>query len=372
MLKRFLSTGIVVFVGAVMFSVGAPQARASVLENAILQLSDPRTAQTGVTHTFKFLVQATEVGSMTFQYCILPSGGCSNTGTVYGDLGTVLDGAGAPSETFSDEAWGTQSDYTASLNVTYDAEDTSAGTQWTVPFTGMTNPSLANCSHATPSNNSTGTCYVRISVYSATDYSGTPDTAIVSLTVTRAVSVSARVDPVFTFTVTGIAGSSATRNGTALSAVTTTVTTIPFGNLTAGTEKFAAQQLTVTTNTVGGFTIAAYLTANLSGTAYGDDIDPFIGDSANQSIPQSWTVPTGTVSSANTGWLGVGTDDTGVSGQANNAFYSLNMNSDFLVASCPNSASARVTNVVYGIEVNSYQQADNYTGTLLYDALPVY
>lgn len=375
MLKKLFLTGLMVIGFAAIATFNAsPTFAQAILQDAYVSVSDPRTGAT-TTHDFYFDVAKTTLGSVRFQYCAYPSetgGNCSASGANGTDasLAQVTKGGGATDQTFT-ETW---EGAATRFNVTsaYDAESTSAGVAWRFRFTDVVNPALNNCIHSTPTNNSTGTCYVRIFAYSQTNWGGTPDTAIVSITVTQAVSVSARVDPVFRFAVTGVAGSGATRNGTALSDVTTTVSTIPFGSLTALQPKFAAHTLTVTTNTTGGYTISAYLTgSNLTGTSYAEDIDPYVGNGANQTTPQSWTTPTGTVSGSDTGWLGVGTDDTGIITRAANAFYSLNTTS-FVVASTEDSATNRTSNIVYGIEVNANQSADNYTGTLLYNALPKY
>jgi len=357
------------------FTVQQAHAQA-ILQTAYVTLSDPRTGQTGVTQNFWFKAAQATLGSVIFQYCAYPSevgaactpSGASGAGTgalgsYYKATSTVPDNAFTGSWDAANTQW--------KVTSLYATESTSAGSPWRFQFTGMTNPSIAACVHATPANYSTGTCYVRIKAYPSTNYSGTPDTAIVSITVTQAVTVDARVDPVFTFTVTGVAGSGDTRNGTALSAITTTVTTVPFGSMTANQPKYAAHQLTVTTNTTAGYTISTQVTGNMTGTSYSKDIDPFIGVGANQTTAQSWTHPTGTVSGSDTGWLGVASDDTGITSPATNKFFSLNT-TEFIVAKTVNSATARVTNVVYGIEVNAYQTADNYTTTLLYNALPTY
>lgn len=371
MLKKLILSGVLAL-GLVLAVAGTHQVQAGLLENAYLTLSDPRTGQTGVTHDFYFQVINTTLGSLRFQYCVLPSGACSfpSGGGASGTLGTYTEATVAPTQTFTGswEAGSTRWNVAAPT-----AETTIAGNVWRFQFTSSINPAYTDCTHNPPVGNSTGTCYVRIYAYAATNFTGTPDETIVSLTVTQAVTVSARVDPTFTFTVEGTTGdgSTAANTTTLTNGITTTVTTIPFGNLTANSEKFAAHSLTVTTNTVGGYTIAARMVANLTGSAYGDDIDPFTGGGATSSDPNAWTLPTGVVSGTNSGWLGVGTDDTGVTAQAANQFFPLTT-TDFVVARTPNSASTRVSKIVYGIEVNAFQEADNYTGTLLYTATPVY
>lgn len=237
----------------------------------------------------------------------------------------------------------------------------------------MTNPTRTNCSNNSPANYSTGTCYVKLNTYPTSVWTGSGDNSIVSLTVTQAVTITARVNPTFQVRIDGIDGG-VTRNNTPLtSGISTTVTTIPFGNLTAGTAYFAGHLITVTGNNSGGYTVTAQLDNNLTGAAYDDPITPFYGsgDDATTTQAQDWAAPDGTASGTNTGWIGVGTDDTGVANRGNNQFFRLDTNGT-VVAETDGPSDARQSNVVYGIQVNAYQQADNYEGVLTYNALPTY
>jgi hypothetical protein len=241
-----------------------------------------------------------------------------------------------------------------------------------IGFNSATNPAYSACSYSAPVNGSTGTCYVRINTYTDTAGTAAADDAIVSMTVTRQVTVSARVDPVFTFTVTGTVGAAQVVNGTTLTnGITTTITTIPFGNLTVGQVKYASQNLNVTTNAVNGYFVSAKLQTNLIGQAYGHDIDPFAAPSADSTHPQTWSSPTGVASGTNSGWIGVGTDDPNAAGREANKFYPLNTTA-LILAKSTTSASSRNSNLVYAIEVNAYQQSDNYTGILVYNATTTY
>jgi len=367
MIKK-LSALIILLVGV--FLAVAPGAKAAILENAYLSINNPRSEQTGVTHDFFFYHSSTTIGSIQLRYCVEPSGGCTDSGT------SDNLGAGALDYVEADGAVDDTANWTASWNdgsywwrAYRDTADSDADGSWEFRFTNMKNPARTTCNE--DGGSSTGTCYVRINTYSGTQYTGTADNGTVSITITQEVTVSARVDPTFTLTIAGVTGAGQTLNSTVITALTTTVTTIPFGNLTADTAKFLAHTLTVTANNSGGYTITADMDANLTGTAYGDDIDGYIGNSATNTASKSWTSPTGSTSGTHTGWLGVGTDDTGVTGRGNNQFFTLGT-SGTIVAQSDGPSSSRASNVVYAIQVNAFQQADNYTGAMTYVALPTY
>lgn len=371
MLKYFVSA-VGVFLA---LAVTASVVKAATLENAYLDISDPSSAAPSVVHDFYFEVVGTTVARVDFRYCVTPSGDCTSQGNLgaAASLATVSDGGSAQTS-----YWQAYSSWTAPYWYAIRDEDisTTGGNQWRFRFTGMANPSFDTCTHNQPTNSSTGTCYVRIQMYSDTDgeTADQTDNTIVSITVTRDVTVSAQVDPTFTLTVEGVAGTGQSINGSTITnELTTTITTIPFGNLTANTSKTAAHTLTVTGNNSGGYTVTAKMDGNLTGNAYGDDIDPYTGtdDNANTTTSQSWSSPDGTSSGTDTGWLGVGTDDTGVTNRGSNQFFSLGTTGT-VVAESDGPSSARVSNVIYRIEANPYQQADSYAGLLTYDALPTY
>lgn len=352
----------------------ATAAHAAVLVNGYMTMTDPRSAQSGVTHDFYWRAQGTTVGSIGFQYCTTPSGTCSDSGATgaSASISVLTDGGADILSGWEEEGadgWdgGT---YTWEINATGAAESTVANNLWHAQFTSFQNPTLGSCNFT--GDGSTGACYVRIVTYSDTALATSVDDTTVAIVVTQAVTVSARVDPTFTLIVEGTAGTGQTVNGTTLTnGVTTTVTTIPFANLTAGTPKYASQLITVTGNNPSGYNVVADMTAKMVGGSYGDDIDGFSGNSATTTSAAAWLEPTGTTSGTDTGWLGVGTDDTAVSGQGSNVFFTLDTTGT-IVAESTGPATSRESNVVYGIEVNAYQQSDNYTGTLLYFATAIF
>ncbi len=373
MVKKLSALFILLF--GVFLATNVPAANAAILENAFLSISNPRSG-ISADHEYQFFTSGTTLGSIRFQYCVAPSSSgttCNDTGAdgSGGSLNYVEADDNSDDTAFWTESWSAAADEHR-WNAYRSTADTNADGTWDFDFTSMTNPSISNCTHTTPANNSTGTCYVRIYTYSDSVYANAVDSGTVSITITQPVVVTARVDPTFSLTIAGVAGSNQTRNLTILTNnLTTTVTTVPFGNLQAGTAKFASQVLTVTGNNAGGYTITADLDTNLTGTAYGDDIDGFIGNSATTGDASAWLAPTGSTSGIHTGWLGVGTDDTGVTNRGDNQFFTLGTTGT-VIAESDGPASTRVSNVVYGIEVNAYQQSDNYTGTMTLNALPTY
>lgn len=366
MIKKIIGIA-VACLAALAFASGV-QAQ-STLKNAYVSTSNSVSATAGVTHTFSFFHPGATFGAATFQYCVSPSGTCTDT-----DFDISSAAEGVVTEGGGDDAanWATTDNNTDTITTTATTADTDANNTWVFSFTGIDNANIGT-STCTGSTGNTRTCYVRIKSYDSTPGGSQTGSSVVSTTVTNSVTVSATVNPSFSLIISGVNPSqTAAGNGTTLtSTITPTVTTIPFGNLTPGTEKFAAQSATVTTNAYNGYTITARMNANMTGNAYGDDIDPFTGGTtASFTVAEPWELPDGTTSGTDTGWLGVGTDDS-ITGQASNEFFSLGTTAT-TVASQSTSAQSELDIFVFGIEVNSYQRADAYSGTLRYNTLPTF
>ncbi len=367
MVKRLLF--LLALAGGVFLTLDS-QVNAALIENAYLQPSNPVTGTSGVSHTVRFFHPSDTMGSLELRYCTTPSqpdDSCvPGVGAGSPAITTLTVGGGDDSGNWS-VAW----DSTDTITLTRTSANTSADDNWVFTYSNMNNPAFGTCSYTT--NSETGTCYVRVTSYADTNTTTTADTGIISLTVTQAVAVTARVDPTFTFRIAGIDPTATTAiNGVNLtSGITPTVTTLPFGNLTAGTAKYLGHSLTVSTNTSKGYSITARMTANMTGSAYLDDIDQFNDGTATSSNANVWSSPTGTTSGTDTGWLGVGTDDTHVTGYASTEFFPLGTTAQ-TVATQSTSVASEVDNLIFAIEVNTYQEADSYSGTMRYVALPVY
>lgn len=353
--------------------VAVRTADAAVMKNAYMRPDNPVSGANGVTHRFNFYHTTTSIGRIVFTYCENASGNCVDSGATLANAEIAAITLDAGDELANWTATGNDANETITL-VRNSALVGTADGVWDIQLDTIKNPTIEACDNG----QSTGTCYIRIQSY--TDTAGTiaADQTTVSITVTQAVTVSATVDPSFTLTVAGVAGTTdLTAQGWAASdlddAITTTVNTIPFGNLTPGTVKYAAHLLTISTNASNGYSVTARMLANMTGSAYGSDIDPLGNGAAVNTTSVAWASPTGTASGTDSGWLGIGTDDAGVTAAADNQFFPLASTvPGQTVVNSGSSANNDQNYVIYAIEVNNFQRADSYTGTMRFNALPVY
>lgn len=201
------------------------------------------------------------------------------------------------------------------------------------------------------------------------------DSGKTRVAIVNSVEVNAIVDTTFTFTITGMATS------TAVNGLTTTGSTSPtiinFGKLVADTPEVLSQRLNVTTNANNGFVVTVEQDADLQ-SANGAIIDSFQeGEYTN--TPIAWNLPDDNISLENTwGHWGLTSDDD------------LNANefgaSLFVAASTTprevfehngpaDGATANMgsTTVGYKIEITPLQEAaDDYNTTLTYIATPTF
>jgi len=376
MVKQLIATFAVALAG--LLAVATVQA--GVLENAYLSLGDSSSGAADTTHTFGFRNDLAFLNHVRFEYCVAPSGSCTPAGGSSGGTAATLTAVSAAAGVVGDWTFNaTGVNVLTAANTSGTSKTPAQGSAITFTISNADNPQISTCTHTQGGQSgegqaSTGTCYVRVNTYQDSAGTQAADNAIVSLTVVRDVTVTARVDPTFQLTVSGVVGTGQTVNGGTVltSGLTTTVIAIPFGNLSAGTAKYASHVLTVTSNNTLGYTITAKMDTDLTGTAYGSQISGFGTTGATTTNSVAWTSPTGTTSGTHTGWLGVGTTDTQVVGRnADNQFFTLDT-AGTIVSRTTTSASNRAATAVYALEVNAYQQSDNYTGTLTYNALPMY
>lgn len=178
--------------------------------------------------------------------------------------------------------------------------------------------------------------------------------------------------PELSFTITGVADNQ-TNNGITTD-VTTTTSTIPFGNFGMNEPRFAAQALNVTTNdAVTNFNVYVQQTTSFQGVYPANNIDPFAANGATWGNPQAWATPTGTTRNEDTGWFGANTSDSqvsGWSGDTSGLFGPVSSN-PVMVMTGSRGLDKTVT-VSYGVEVNLYQPADMYATNIIYTILPIY
>lgn len=213
---------------------------------------------------------------------------------------------------------------------------------------------------------------------------GASDSGETRIVIIDAVTVTATVDTIFTFTVAGTAAGTAVNGiGADQTGGATTATEIPFGELEADTASTAAQALTVSTNAANGFVVTVTADQQLT-SSNGADIDGF-ADGDFTSTPAAWASPSGSLGAENEAghWALSSNDDT-LGPLSDTDVYSGGDN--FVSASTTpvevfrHDGPADATNagegtaeVLYKVEVTSLQEAaEDYTATLTYVATPVF
>lgn len=206
---------------------------------------------------------------------------------------------------------------------------------------------------------------------------GTSDSGWTRVVILHDVLVTASVDTIFTFAVTGVNGGVGV-NGVTTSGKTSS-TSIPFGTLQAGVATTSAQTLTVNTNAANGYVVTVQLDQPLQSST-GADIDGFVNGS-NTNTPVTWSAPTGIVGSENTyGHWGITSDDATTTRSAgdefNNAEFASASTTPVVVMSHTGPTNGTVTGegttkVGYKVQISGLQEAgDDYTTTLTYVATP--
>ena len=203
------------------------------------------------------------------------------------------------------------------------------------------------------------------------------DTLIV---VTSAVTVSATIDEVLTFSVNAVtSGNCTTTGGTA---TTSTATTVPWG--TAGvitTEAFwdTCQDLRVTTNAGGGYTVTTYTVAGLDSGANAFAVGSCDSGSCSLTGPGTWATATNNgyaicmddstgdaAATANAGW-DTAAEQCGGAGQKFELVADLSASdSPSTIMSSAAGISGDITFIGWRISADGAQAAGAYTGTADY------
>ncbi len=209
---------------------------------------------------------------------------------------------------------------------------------------------------------------------------GSSDTGRTRVAIVDTVLVTATVDTVFDFVVSGL-GTSTAINGTSTTG-STTATAIPFGTLAQDTVYTLAQQLQVTTNARNGFVVTVEQDGNLQSST-GADIDGFI-DGAYTNSPTAWQSPGDSLLNEETwGHWGLTSDDSDL----NSDEFDAGGSGDLWVAASTtprqvfsHTGSADGTTQDYGLAKVGYQvevtplqeAADDYQAVLTYIATPTF
>jgi hypothetical protein len=209
------------------------------------------------------------------------------------------------------------------------------------------------------------------------------DTGVTRVAIVEAVTVTATVDTIFTFTVAGTpAGTDVNGVGGDETGGVTTATGIPFGKLEADTASTAAQALTVSTNATNGFVVTVAVDQQLT-SANGSDIDGF-ADGDFTATPAAWAPPSGSLGAENeAGHWALSSNDATLTAGLSDVFSG---GANFVSASTTpveifrHDGPADATNpgegtaeILFKVEVTALQEAANdYTATLTYVATPVF
>lgn len=207
-----------------------------------------------------------------------------------------------------------------------------------------------------------------------------PDVGFTRIVMIDDVTVTASVNSVFQFVVSGVVDGQSVNLSPTTTVATTTATEIPFGTLSAGVSLTMAQDLQVTTNAANGFVVTIEHDGDLR-SASGADIDGFI-DGAYTDTPVAWQGPGGTLGNEfEYGHIGITSEDDintnefdGAGGDkwisastTPRAIFSHNAPTDGIA---PDSGTTRIG---FQVEISSLQEAGNdYTNTLMYIATPTF
>jgi hypothetical protein len=190
------------------------------------------------------------------------------------------------------------------------------------------------------------------------------------------VNVTAAVDTIFNFSVSGFSTAGVAVNGTSTTA-TSTATAIDFGTLTPNVITTAAQRLNVTTNASNGFVVTVQQSQDLR-SATGADIDGFANGEYTDT-PIAWRAPSSTVGQEETygHWGLTSSDDLNSSEFASDKWVAASTTPRQVFenngVADGTTASVGSTTVGYQIEIGSLQEAaDDYSTTLTYVATPTF
>ncbi len=208
----------------------------------------------------------------------------------------------------------------------------------------------------------TGTYTIDITANGSQTDTGRTIVAIIS-----GVTVSATVTESLTFSIAGV-NSSACTLGNAVSAVTTTATTVPFGTLTANTFKKGCQSLSISTNAGNGYSLTSQETDQL--TNGGGDIIPDTTcdtGTCTESTGAAWA----TATNNGFGHTCFGSDCVAAysSGSSYRQFASIaDSETAQIMQSNAGPVSNSTTTVVYQISVSATQASGDYSNTVVYIA----
>jgi len=334
--------------------------QAAVLSTASLSLSDPRPNSTLVKYDFlaSNVTTGTAIRCVQLAFSANPDG----SGGVPTGMSTTVAAVAvntAQSDFFASHTGFTLDKTTNGIlkytNATAVAPSLASGANFVVD--GITNGSQANDDK-----------YLTFSTYTGADCTtGPSDSVTVGFLFTDGQAVTVSVDGSLTFAVAGVtgAGGNTVNSETITNGLATTSSTIPFATVTATTNKVAAQDLTVSTNSNLGYTVSTRYTGA-----------PTTGSFTISDLGTHTNAAPGTFSAAGTEGFGYTTEDfTLGTGTANR--FSANKWAAFTTANAEvayngTATAAQTTRVGFEVGISSVTEPGAYTSTVIYTATPVY
>jgi hypothetical protein len=368
-LSRSKKFGLFLIGTTLAWSLGLPLYFQMASAASLTSVSDTLTSSapsTATNHTFAFTTPTGVATAQTIAVTFDPTGSNFNVGYLgaadfVGETGITVVSVGACTGGPTNEAELSTTTESFTLTVCGAGDSIPAATTINMPITGskITNPAA------------TGSYVVRVA--------GTQtDSADTRVAIVNSVSMTAKVDTSFTFTVTGLATS------TAINGTSTDITTLPaeiaWNTLTVGKIYTAAQQLNVATNAKNGFTVTLVENQNLLSST-GADIDLF-KNGGTTTPAEAWSAPTNVLGDdATYGHFGITSDDTSLSsapvtfGSNNWAGNIVTPREVFYHTGPSDGTTVNVGQVKVGfqIQIASLQEAGNdYNNTLTYVATPIF
>lgn len=336
-------------------SLLAGAAHAATLTTASVSLSDPRPSTVS-----RYDLLASNVTTATTIRCVKVVLTANYDGT--GGVPTGLTSTAATVDTAA-----------STLFTSHTGWALAAGTNGTLQYTNSTGatPSVGSGAHFVLQNITNGSQanddkFFTFSTYTNVDCATGPvDNVTTGFIYTDGQQVTISVDGSLSFAVAGVANGATVNGATTNTGTASTSTTIPFGTLTASTNKISAQDLTVSTNSGLGYTVATRYTGAPAVNSY--TISDLSG--ATNAAPTLF-------SAAGSEGFGYTTEDTTLgTGTANR--FSANKWAAFTTANAEvayhNAPVAnQTTRVGFQAGISGATEPGAYTTTVIYTATPVY
>lgn len=352
---------------------------ATAISSRSITISDSRPSATGVRYNFLgTYTSATTVKCLEIYFCTTASGGCSGP--------TGHDASTATLDTSNWSGWWTSTTpWTASTMSTNRVLYTNATGQAGGAAYAFSTASVANST----SPGTGGTYYARAATYDNQACTGSAvDSGTVAFAIVEGITISATVKESISFAFSTVSSANCDTTFGNQSDATTTATTVAFGTLES-TDTFyhGCNDLTVSTNASGGYSVVAQETQSLYNTSASTDytIDDSTGDvgiTMTESTTNTWAT------AANSGF-GYTCDDVSgsVCALTSTAWYRqfacVNTNTQYCdpgagsetavaVMSNGSPASANQSRIEYKLSASGSQEAGSYSNTVVYIATPTY